>query len=212
MGDREDEALEILADAEDAAQAVRVQRPKPPHDEYFMNLAMQVRTRADCLGRKVGAVLVYENRIISTGYNGVPEGMTNCTDGGCERCANREEAFPSGTAYDICICVHAEQNCLMAAARHGIAVRRGQIYTTMQPCFGCAKEMLQAQVSSVYFLHPWSPPPDLRDQYDAILAAIPDGIHRVEIDDWDLAWANPSGAAPAPANNGHSLLDAGTLE
>ena len=59
-------------------------------DEYYMNIAMAVRKKANCLGRRVGAVIVRENRIISTGYNGTPEGMTNCTDGGCVRCRERE--------------------------------------------------------------------------------------------------------------------------
>lgn len=210
--DKREGHAEVSDEIEEATRLVRVDRPKPTHEEYFMALAMQVRTRADCIGRRVGAILVYDNRIISTGYNGVPEGMTNCTQGGCERCANRGGAFPSGTAYDICICVHAEQNCLMAAARHGIAVRGGSIYTTMQPCFGCAKEMLQAKVSSVFYLHPWAPPPELRDQYDAILQAIPEGIHQFDIDDWDIAWAHPPSATPPPIDNGHPALDSRAID
>ena len=60
----------------------------PDFDSYYMNIAFAVRRRANCTGYKVGAVLVVNNRVISTGYNGVPEGMTNCLNGGCDRCAN----------------------------------------------------------------------------------------------------------------------------
>src|SRR5580698_7264888 len=88
-------------------------RPKLPEpNEYFMGIAMAVRKRANCLGTSVGAVIVTKGRIISTGYNGTPENMPNCLDGGCHRCSNRDKKFQSGTAYDLCICVHAEQNAL----------------------------------------------------------------------------------------------------
>lgn len=73
--------------------------------EYYMGIAFAVRKLANCVGRKVGALLVVENRIISTGYNGTPEGLTNCNDGGCHRCANRE-AYQSSVGYDVCICAH----------------------------------------------------------------------------------------------------------
>lgn len=81
---------------------------RPSKQEYFLLLALAARTRADCLGRMVGAVVVREDRVISTGYNGTPIGMPNCSEGGCHRCANREsEADPAGRGYDLCICVHA---------------------------------------------------------------------------------------------------------
>jgi dCMP deaminase len=90
-------------------------------DEYYMTIAMAVRMKANCLGRKVGAVVVKANRIISTGYNGTPEGMTNCFEGGCVRCKNKE-AYASSVGYDVCIYVHAEQNTLITAARFGNSV------------------------------------------------------------------------------------------
>ena len=132
-------------------------RPKP--DEYFMGIAIAVRRRANCLGNRVGAVIVRDRRIVSTGYNGTPENMDNCLDGGCDRCSNRGN-YESGKGYDLCICVHAEQNALLSAARHGIAVQGGTMYSTMRPCFGCTKELLQARVQAVYFLHDWAHPED----------------------------------------------------
>lgn len=157
-------------------------------ERYFMGIAMAVRERANCHGNRVGAVIIREGRIISTGYNGTPEGMTNCLEGGCYRCANREQ-FPSGTGYDQCICVHAEQNALLAAARFGIAVDGATIYSTMQPCFGCLKEMLQAKIISVRYLHPWAPLPQGAAQYELLQKRFLSGVNQLVVDDPRATWA-----------------------
>ena len=94
--------------------------PRPEPDAYFMGIALAVRARANCTGRRVGAIIVRERRILSTGYNGTPSAMLNCDEGGCQRCAN-PQSYASGEGYDLCICVHAEQNALLAAARFGVA-------------------------------------------------------------------------------------------
>lgn len=120
-------------------------------DDYYMGIAIAVRERANCKGRRVGAVIVRDNRIVSTGYNGTPEGFANCEDGGCIRCQKRAEYSPGN--YDICICVHAEQNAIVTAARFGISLEGATCYTTMRPCFSCTKEMLQAKIVRVVYLH-----------------------------------------------------------
>lgn len=152
----------------------------PADDDYFMGIALAVRRKANCTGNRVAAVVVKNKRVIATGYNGTPEGMTNCIDGGCLRCKNPGGQFASGTGYDLCICVHAEQNALLSAARFGIAVEGADLYTTMQPCFGCAKEIAQAKIGRVVYLHPWTPSnadpaTDLamKAEYEKILAKIP---------------------------------------
>jgi dCMP deaminase len=104
----------------------RPEKTRPSHEEYFMTIAMAVRLRANCLGTRVGAVIALEDRLISAGYNGTPSHMRNCDEGGCYRCANREKKFESGSAYDVCICVHAEQNALLSAARFGSRYRARQ--------------------------------------------------------------------------------------
>ena len=153
-----------------------------------MNIAMAVRKRADCLGNRVGAVIVKENRIVATGYNGTPAGMPNCTEGGCHRCGNRAK-YPTGTGYDMCICVHAEQNALLSAARFGISVQGGALYSTMQPCFGCFKEMLQAGIQSVCYLHSWIPSDTSREQYETIQGFFSGGVRVVEMQDPEASWA-----------------------
>ena len=148
---------------------------RPEHNEYYMRLAFAVRERANCKGSRVGAVLVLEDRVISTGYNGTPQGMPNCEDDdGCVRCAKREN-FGSGNAYDVCICVCIE-------------VQGAEVYTTMAPCFGCAKGMLQAHVEKVYFLHDWVPTdPELAKQYAMIVERL--RVERIDIEDQNAAWA-----------------------
>ena len=172
-------------------------RDRVSWDEYFMNIAMAVRERANCLGSRVGAVLILGFRVISTGYNGTPSGMTNCDDGGCERCSNRSQ-YESGTAYDICICVHAEQNALLSAARFGTAVEGADLFTTTRPCFGCTKELLQAQIDAVYYLHEWSHPDErFAKEYERLQKRFPGGVHRVEMHDPREDWAHGrSGSTP----------------
>ena len=164
---------------------------RPDPHRYFMGIALAVRERADCTGNRVGAVIVLDRRIVSTGYNGTPENMPNCSEGGCHRCANRD-TYPSGTGYDLCICVHAEQNALLAAARFGIAVQGSTLYSTMRPCFGCTKEMLQAGVREVYYLHDWSwgsLDAEKRAEYERLQARFPGGIRKLEVDDPRASWA-----------------------
>ena len=164
-------------------------RIRPDWDEYYMRIGMAVRARADCVGNRVGAILVLDDRIISTGYNGTPANMPNCTDGGCERCSNRDK-YQSGKDYDLCICVHAEQNALLSAARFGIATEGAVLYCTMRPCFGCTKELLQAKIGSVYYIHDWVyPDADMQHTYTVLQQQFPHTIAQVEVEDADAEWA-----------------------
>ena len=149
---------------------------RPNVDQYMMGIAEAVKARANCQGSRVGALLVLEGRIVSTGYNGVPSNMKNCDEGGCERCAKPEQ-YPSGTGYDVCICVHAEQNALLAAARFGIAVEGAMLYSTMRPCFNCSKELLQANVKGVVYLEDWHPrDQSLHPEYEKLQAQFLCGV------------------------------------
>jgi dCMP deaminase len=162
---------------------------------YYMGIAIAVRKNANCLGRKVGAVLVKENRIVATGYNGTPEGVPNCVDGGCVRCRKRDH-YRSSAGYDVCICVHAEQNAVITAARFGISVEGATAYTTMRPCFDCTKTLLQAKIRGIVYLHNWThPDPDLADQYELLQARFPEKVQQFTMPDPDFEWAN---AIPAP--------------
>lgn len=119
---------------------------RPGWDEYFLQLADLVATRSTCMRRQVGAVLVRNERIISTGYNGAPRGLRHCFDTGCLR---EEQLIPSGQRYELCRGVHAEQNAIINAAFYGIATQDSVIYCTNQPCIICARMIINAGIIKV---------------------------------------------------------------
>jgi len=93
---------------------------RPDWDTYFTWLARTIALRADCYGSHYGAVLVYEHRVVSTGYNGTAQGQRNCSDDGCHRCLQRKNgSIKSGDELDLCACIHAESNAVLYAQLHG---------------------------------------------------------------------------------------------
>ena len=122
---------------------------RPSWDEYFMQIADVAATRSTCLRRHVGAVLVYDRRILATGYNGVPAGIEHCATRGCLRA---ELGIPSGQQHELCRGLHAEQNALIQAARHGgVAADGATIYCTAHPCVQCTKMLINAGVKRIMF-------------------------------------------------------------
>ena len=119
---------------------------RPSWDEYFVGIARQVATRSTCLRRSVGAVIVRDRRIITTGYNGPPKGVQHCDVNGCLR---EQMGIPSGQRLDICRALHAEQNAIIQAALHGVSTQGSAIYVTLQPCFTCAKMIINAGIERV---------------------------------------------------------------
>lgn len=116
-------------------------------DEYFMEIAEIVKTRSTCLRRQVGAVIVKDHRIITTGYNGAPSGLKHCTEiGGCER---QRLNIPSGQRHELCRALHAEQNAIIQAAKLGISTDGGTAYITLQPCVICAKMLVNAGITRI---------------------------------------------------------------
>ena len=130
---------------------------RPSWNLYFMNIATLVSTRSTCMRRKVGAVLVKDKRILSTGYNGVPSGVPHCSETGCLR---EQLKVPSGERHELCKSVHAEQNAIIQAAYHGVSTKDAVLYCTNQPCSICAKMIINAGIKTVYY----------RDRYDDSLA------------------------------------------
>jgi len=128
-----------------------------------MDIAHVVKTRGNCSRRKVAAIIVKDKRIISTGYNGTPRGITNCCDGGCVRCASNA---PSGSGLGECICSHAEENSIVQAAYHGISVKDATIYVTLSPCLTCAKMIINAGIVEVIYDEEYS----FNDQTRALFA------------------------------------------
>ncbi|KAI0095039.1 cytidine deaminase-like protein [Irpex rosettiformis] len=120
------------------------ERLRPGWDAYFMRLADLASLRSNCMKRRVGAILVRNRRILATGYNGTPRGLTNCNEGGCHRCNNASETS------DECVCLHAEENALLEAGRERIG--DGSIlYCNTCPCLKCTIKIIQTGVKEVVY-------------------------------------------------------------
>ncbi|MEO9170636.1 MAG: dCMP deaminase family protein [Candidatus Baltobacteraceae bacterium] len=113
---------------------------RPGWDEYFMQIAHTVATRATCPRASVGAILVREHRILTTGYNGAPRGVAHCTEVGCT------------IAGDHCLrATHAEANAIVQGALYGVALQGASAYCTHQPCIGCSKLLVSAGIVKIVY-------------------------------------------------------------
>jgi dCMP deaminase len=126
---------------------------RPDLDTYFMNIAIMVSSRATCMRRKVGSVIVKGKQIVSTGYNGAPQGVAHCLETGCAR-----EGVPSGERSELCRGAHAEQNAINFSARYGISIDGATLYTTHLPCSWCAKSIINSGIKRVVFLYDYPDP------------------------------------------------------
>lgn len=117
-------------------------------DKYFMTITSDVSERATCVKRKVGAIVVKDNRILSTGYNGAPKGFKHCEKEGCLR---KKMNVPSGQRHELCRGLHAEQNAIIQAAVHGVEIEEGTIYCNYQPCVICVKMMINAGIKRLVY-------------------------------------------------------------
>lgn len=121
---------------------------RPSWGEYFMSITELVAQRATCVRRKVGAILVQDKRIVTTGYNGAPAQISHCLDIGCLR---EEQGVPSGERHELCRGLHAEQNAIIQAAIHGVSVEGATLYCTNMPCSICSKMLINARIDRVYY-------------------------------------------------------------
>lgn len=121
-------------------------RVRPSWDTYFMKLADLAALRSNCMKRRVGCVIVKDNRVVATGYNGTPRHLTNCNEGGCTRC---NQALNMGSSLSTCLCLHAEENALLEAGRDRI---NGSIlYCNTCPCLTCSVKIIQTGVKEVVY-------------------------------------------------------------
>jgi len=127
---------------------MKTRKPRPSWDEYFMRITFQVAERSTCLRRQVGAIIVKDKRILTTGYNGAPLGLPHCLDVGCLR---ERLNVPSGERQELCRGLHAEQNAIIQAAYHGVSIAGSDMYITHQPCITCAKMIVNAGIKRVVY-------------------------------------------------------------
>lgn len=128
---------------------------RPSWDEYFMRITEEVAARSSCIRRQVGAIIVKDKRILSTGYNGPPAGISHCT---AETCLRTKFSIPSGERHEICRGLHAEQNAIIQAAYHGVSINGAVIYVTHQPCIICTKMLINSGIKTFYYKNPYNDP------------------------------------------------------
>ncbi|MFG1414623.1 MAG: cytidine/deoxycytidylate deaminase family protein [Thermoplasmataceae archaeon] len=123
-------------------------KKRPTWDEYFMRMAFLAASRTNCIRRSVGAVIVRDNHVIATGYNGPPSGLANCSDVGCIR---EDMGIRSGERHELCRGLHAEQNAIIQAAVYGSSIKNAKIYVTTHPCVVCAKMIINATINEIIY-------------------------------------------------------------
>ena len=122
-------------------------------DARFMELAEVIASWASCYqqDRKIGAVIVKNKRIVTTGYNGAPAGIKTCMERG--ECLRKKMGIASGTKHEICYAIHAEQNAIIQAAKLGSSIDGATLYCTHQPCVICAKMIVNSGITRVVYKH-----------------------------------------------------------
>ncbi|MGI6161866.1 MAG: deoxycytidylate deaminase [Christensenellales bacterium] len=124
-------------------------------DKRFMELAETIASWSSCYqdNRKIGAVVVRNKRILTTGYNGAASGTLSCVDRG--ECLRRKLDIPSGTKHELCYAIHAEQNAIIQAAKMGVSIEGATVYCTHQPCTICAKMLVNAGIARIVYRNPY---------------------------------------------------------
>lgn len=127
-------------------------RLRPSWDAYFMQLANLAARRSNCMKRRVGCVIARGKRVISTGYNGTPRGITNCNEGGCARC---NDGGAEGGHLGTCLCLHAEENALLESGRERIG-DESILYCNTCPCLTCSIKIVQMGLKEVVYSRSYS--------------------------------------------------------
>jgi len=138
--------VELNERLEKIFEKIKSKNKRPSWDEYFMKMAALVAERSTCLRHHVGAVIVKDKRILTTGYNGAVRWATDCLELGCKK---DELNLASGFGSEECRAVHAEQNAIIQAASHGISIDGTTLYCTTIPCRMCAKEIVNAGIKEI---------------------------------------------------------------
>ena len=129
---------------------------RPEKERYYLDIAKSVSARSTCLRRQYGAVIVQNDEIVATGYNGAPRGETNCCDAG--ECYRQRIGIPHGEQYEKCVAVHAEQNAIISASRREMLGATLYLYghdcvtdaeLEAEPCLLCRRMIKNAGISKV---------------------------------------------------------------
>lgn len=142
-----------------------------------------IAAKGTCLKRRVGCFVAVENSVVIEAANGMPVGSNpNCLEGGCPRCATQID-IAHGTHYDLCFCLHAEERAIVNAARYGIPLNEGILYTSYQPCIMCLRKIVESGIAGVRYCESWGIPndilPDLHVSYGNLVALFREGFYKM---------------------------------
>lgn len=151
---------------------------RPKKDRYYLNIAQEVSARSTCYRTKAGALIVRDDQIVATGYNGAPRKTKDCLER--NNCFRDQHDIPHGKQYEACRSVHAEQNCIINAARAGVSLLKGDMFLYLEdregepmegtPCFVCKKMIINAGLKHL------------------IASAENGGIKKIKIENWVKDW------------------------
>jgi len=150
-----------------------IKKSRPSWDEYFIKIAVLVSERSTCLRHHVGAIIVKDRRVLTTGYNGAPAGTKDCLELGCLR---NELNIPSGERHEICRAIHGEQNAIIQAAKYGQDIQGSTMYCTHSPCIICAKMIINAGIKKIVTYGNY---PDIGGVQDLLKEA---GVELIKVD------------------------------
>jgi dCMP deaminase len=143
--------------------------------ESYMEIAKIIALRSNCVGAQVGAIIVKDDRILSTGYNGTPKGYDNC----CDVWGN--QSYPEHYEWSKIYEIHAEQNAIIWAARKGMSIEGADIYTTMRPCAQCTKLIIGSGIKRIFFYNDYPKEYHLNKDLESFLSANKVEIIRVNV-------------------------------
>jgi dCMP deaminase len=160
---------------------------RPSWDAYFMALAKLAASRSTCLSRATGSVIVKDKKIIATGYNGSMPGVAHCSDEGV--CYRRSIKAPDAGKYDFCRSIHSEANAIAMAARQGISVDGGTVYSTLFPCYVCTKLLVSAGIKEIVYEYGYDSKNAKRDQHwKEVMENVNMKIRQVKLSEEDKKW------------------------
>lgn len=151
---------------------------KTPDHSTYMTMAEEVSEKSNCVRRSVGAVIVRQGQVLSSGWNGLPERRGDCRDAGCPRCIYGGD---TGSGYENCICIHAEQHAIADAARRGVSIEGSTMYVNLRPCLQCLAVARASGVRRIFFHgEDWKYPENLEAVYKQLTEQFEDFGRAVE--------------------------------
>ena len=140
---------------------------EPGGHEIFMGMANSIARKSNCVRRAVGAIIARQGQVVSAGWNGVSEKYEDCREAGCPRCTNGGD---TGSGYETCICIHAEQSAVADAARRGVSTIDSILYVNLRPCLQCLAIARACGVRDVYYTEDWRYSEEIEKVYQTLSA------------------------------------------